>query len=106
MNRTGLIAAATLAVIGPVAAQTRNARDTATTYGARLNAKGAPQGLNQARINNRVNSRIENRISLRLERFHAGSENNPTAALRAAPDDGSRRAAVIAPPPVNGNQPR
>ncbi|WP_298808771.1 hypothetical protein [uncultured Sphingomonas sp.] len=54
-------------------AQTRSVRDTATAYGARLNAKGEPANLNPNRINNRVNSRLDTRLSLRIERYRPDS---------------------------------
>lgn len=62
-------------------AQTRSARDTATAYGARLNAKGEPANLNSNRINNRVNSRLDTRLSLRVERYRSDSTSNPATAF-------------------------
>lgn len=93
------IAFVLLAVAGPADAQVPGVRDAATSYGARLNARGTPQNLNQARINNRVDSRIDNRLSLRVERFRPANDSNLATALRAAQSDGSRRAVQIAPPP-------
>lgn len=71
-------------------AQTRSARDTATTYGARLNAKGEPANLNPNRINNRVNSRLDTRLSLRVERYRPDSTNDPAAAFAVRPTDNAR----------------
>lgn len=71
-------------------AQTRSARDTATAYGARLNAKGEPANLNPNRINNRVNSRLDTRLSLRIERYRPDSTNNPAAAFAARQTDNAR----------------
>lgn len=73
-------------------AQTRTAREAATTYGARLTAKGQPANLNENRINNRVISRIDSRISLRIERYRPDITNNPTAAYQRPLDDQSRAA--------------
>ena len=87
-------------VSGPGIAQTRGVRDTATSYGARLNAKGQPQDLSRLRLNNRVNSRLDNRLSLRLERFRVSDGDGPVAAYRGTQDDGSRRAAVATPAPT------
>lgn len=88
------------ALLGPVTvlAQTRSGRDTATAYGARLNAKGEPANTNPAGINNRIPSRLENRLSLRTEHYRPEASANPTAAFQAITDDKSRTAPVIAPP--------
>lgn len=88
------------ALLGPAAvfAQTRSVRDTATAYGARLDAKGVPTNTNPARINNRIPSRLENRLSLRIERYRPEASANPTAAFQATTDDKSRTAPMIAPP--------
>lgn len=95
------------ALLGPVTAraQTRSVRDTATAYGARLNAKGLPANTNPARINNRIPSRLENRLSLRIERYRPEASANPTAAFQATTtDDKSRTTPVIAPPqPVDSD---
>lgn len=86
---------AALAIVGMLSlgtaasAQTRSARDTATAYGARLNARGEPANLNPNRINNRVNSRLNTRLSLRVERYRPDSTNDPAAAF-AAPTDNAR----------------
>lgn len=74
----------------PAAAQTRSARDTATAYGARLNAKGEPANLNPNRINNRVNSRLDTRLSLRVERYRPNSTNDPAAAFAVRATDNAR----------------
>lgn len=74
----------------PASAQTRSARDTATAYGARLNAKGEPADLNPNRINNRVNSRLETRLSLRIERYRPDSTSDPAAAFAVRPTDNAR----------------
>lgn len=96
--RTGIAAlVAALALPALAHAQTRSVRDTATTYGARLDAKGAPAAFSQNRVNNRVNSRIDNRLSLRIERYRPDATANPTAAFQARPDDKSRATPVIAP---------
>lgn len=87
-------------------AQTRSVRDTATAYGARLNAKGQPADLNPNRINNRVNSRIDNRLALRIERYRPDSTANPTAAFQTAQDDKSRSAPVVAPPQPQNDEPQ
>ena len=71
-------------------AQTRSARETATAYGARLNARGEPVNLNPNRINNRVNSRLETRLSLRVERYRPNSTNDPAAAFAVRPTDNAR----------------
>jgi hypothetical protein len=81
-----------------VNAQSRSVRNTATTYGARLNSEGLPANLNKARVNNRIETRINNRLSLRIERYRPDSANNPTAAFQATPNDNSRTAPVIASP--------
>lgn len=89
------------ALLGPVTVltQTRSVRDTATAYGARLDAKGLPANTNPARINNRIPSRLDNRLSLRIERYRPEASANPTAAFQAATtEDKSRTAPVIAPP--------
>ncbi|MBP2513748.1 hypothetical protein [Sphingomonas sp. PvP018] len=71
-------------------AQTRNARDTATAYGARLNAKGEPAGLNQNRNNNRINSRLDTRLKLRIERYQPDSVIDPTGAFATQVNDNAR----------------
>ena len=71
-------------------AQTRTARDTATAYGARLDAKGEPAGLNQNRNNNRINSRLETRLRLRIERYQPDSVADPTAAFATQVTDNAR----------------
>lgn len=82
----------------PVTAQTRSVRDTATAYGARLDARGVPANLNPNRVNSRINSRIDKRLALRIERYRPNSTANPTAAFAAPQDDRSRTAPVIALP--------
>jgi hypothetical protein len=79
-------------------AQTRSVRDTATAYGARLNAKGQPADANPARINNRIASRIDSRLALRIERYRPEAASDPAAAFRTTTDDKSRTAPVVAPP--------
>lgn len=83
---------------GSSVAQTHSVRDTATAYGARLNAKGQPSNLNPARINNRVASRIDNRINLRIERYRPEAAADPGAAFRTTMVDKTRTAPVIAQP--------
>lgn len=88
---------ATAAVAGAAAAQTRSVRDTATAYGARLNARGAPANSNPNRISNRVDNRINGRVALRIERYRPDSTENPTAAFATPQDDRSRITPVITP---------
>ena len=88
----------------PAPAQTRSVRDTATAYGARLNAKGLPANTNPNRVNSRVDSRINNRLAVRSERYRPDNTDNPTAAFTAAQDDKSRSAPVIAPAPSQGEE--
>lgn len=91
---------------GQASAQSRTIRGTATTYGARLNARGEVQNLNPARINNRVNNRVSNRIRLRIERFVPDESLNPTSAYRVPVDDGTRRPLVVVrPDPIDEDQP-
>ncbi len=71
-------------------AQTRSARDTATAYGARLNARGEPANLNPNRINDRVNNRLDTRLSLRVERYRPDSTNDPAAAFAVRATDNAR----------------
>ncbi len=85
-----LAAAGALLVATAAGAQTRTVRETATAYGARLNAKGEPAGLNPSRINNRVNSRLETRLSLRVERYRPDSATDPAAAFAVRPTDNAR----------------
>lgn len=85
--------------VSPAAAQIRSVRDTATAYGARLDAKGWPANNNSDRIDNRIGSRINNRLSLRVERYRPDSTENPTAVFLMTQDDKSRTAPVIAPTP-------
>jgi hypothetical protein len=85
--------------VGPATAQTQSVHDTATAYGARLDAKGRPVDNNRNRNDDRIDSRINNRLTLRVERYRPDSTENPTGAFRAPPDDKSRTAAVIAPFP-------
>lgn len=80
-------------------AQTHSVRDTVTAYGARLNAKGQPVGLNPRRITSRIAGRVDNRLSLRIERYRIDNVNNPTAAFEAVPDDHSRAFPIVAVPP-------
>jgi hypothetical protein len=99
--KIGVLAASCLAVLATPSisgAQTRSARDTATAYGARLNAKGQPANLNPARINNRIVSRIENRLDLRIERYRPDATNDPGAAFKATTDDKSHLTPVISQP--------
>ena len=90
-------------VATPAASQTRSVRDTATTYGARLDAKGRPANTNTNRIDSRIDSRINNRLALRIERYRPDSTDNPTAAFQATQDDKSRATPVIAPPQSQDN---
>jgi hypothetical protein len=90
-------------VATPAASQTRSVRDTATAYGARLDAKGRPANTNTNRINSRIDSRINSRLALRIERYRPDSTDNPTAAFQATQDDKSRAAPVIAPPQSQDN---
>ena len=85
-------------VSGSGVAQTRSVRDTATAYGARLNAKGQPANINPARINSRVASRIDNRLNLRIERYRPEATADPGAAFRTTMNDKTRATPVIAPP--------
>lgn len=71
-------------------AQTRGVRDTATAYGARLNARGAPVTSDSNRINSRVASRIDTRLSLRVERYRPDSSENPVAAFEGRSSDNAR----------------
>lgn len=82
--------AATMSLGVPAAAQTRSARDTATAYGARLDAKGEPADLNPNRLNNRINNRLDTRLSLRVERYRPDSTEDPAAAFAARPTDNTR----------------
>lgn len=75
-------------------AQTTSTRNTATTYGARLTAKGLPAGMDQRRTSNRINNRIDNRLSLRIERYRPGNTDNPTAAFETQQNDQSRTAPI------------
>lgn len=96
MRWIAIVTLAGLIPASPGVGQTRSLRDTATAYGARLDAKGLPVTLNQRRINNRIENRINNRLSLRIERYRPDSVNNPSAGFRTAPNDGSRIAPVVA----------
>lgn len=91
------MAALTLTISTAVQAQTRSVREAATTYGARLTAKGQPANLNVNRINNRVISRVDSRLSLRIERYRPDTASNPTAAYQKPLDDQSRAAPRIQP---------
>lgn len=82
--------AAVLCLATAATAQTRNARDTATAYGARLDAKGEPAGLNQNRNNNRLNSRLDTRLKLRVERYQPDSTTDPTGAFATQVTDNAR----------------
>lgn len=84
------IASLSFCTCATAAAQTRTVRDTATAYGARLNAKGEPANLNPARINNRINSRLDTRLSLRIERYRPDSVADPTAAFAVKSTDNAR----------------
>ena len=105
-----IVVLAILAIEGMLAtsasAQTRSARDTATAYGARLNAKGEPANLNPNRINNRVNSRLETRLSLRVERYRPDSTNDPAAAFAARPANIGRRGTETTLSPLAASSPR
>jgi hypothetical protein len=83
--------------------QTRSVRDTATAYGARLNARGQPANLNPARINSRLPSRLDSRLALRIERYRPNASDNPIDAFRTPTDDKSRSAATLpqTQPPVD-----
>jgi hypothetical protein len=93
-RRIVVIAAATGAGVlffaAPAAAQTRTARNTATAYGARLDAKGEPAGLNEKRVNNRINSRLDTRLSLRIERYRPDNVIDPIAAFATQVIDNAR----------------
>lgn len=91
------MAALALTISTAAQAQTRSVREAATTYGARLTAKGQPANLNENRINNRVISRIDSRVSLRIERYRPDTTSNPTAAFQKPLDDQSRVAPRIQP---------
>ena len=105
---TRLIAIASVAIVANTAhgiAQTRSFHDTATAYGSRLNAKGQPANVNQARINNRIDNRINSRLSLRIERYLPQNIANPTVAFRTGRDDKARSAPVIAVPLLQRDTP-
>lgn len=89
------IVALTISTAGQ--AQVGSVREAATTYGARLTAKGQPANLNENRINNRVISRIDSRLSLRIERYRPESSSNPTAAYQKPLNDQSRAAPRVKP---------
>lgn len=99
MKRLILMATVTLTISTAGQAQTGSVREAATTYGARLTAKGQPANLNESRINSRVISRIDSRLSLRIERYRPESSSNPTAAYQKTWDDQSRAAPRIKPIP-------
>lgn len=103
-----IVSLAALIAAIPVSAQTRTVRQTATAYGARLNANAEPQGLNEARWNNRVDTRLNTRLGLRIERFRVGPQADPAAAFKAPVDDRSRTAPAVAPPspPANQDEPQ
>lgn len=99
--RVGVALALAGLAAGSAPAQTRSIRDTATAYGARLNARGQPADLNPNRVNSRVDNRTNNRLALRIERYRPDSSDNPTAAFQAIQDDKSRSAPVIVPQQQN-----
>ena len=82
--------ASVLCLATAAVAQTRTAHDTATAYGARLDATGEPAGLNQNRNNNRINSRLETRLRLRIERYQPNSMADATAAFATQVNDNAR----------------
>ena len=84
------VAFAAFSLIAEANAQTRTARDTATAYGARLDAKGEPADLRPNRINNRINSRLETRLNLRVERYRPDNTNDPAAAFAVQTTDNAR----------------
>lgn len=99
--RVLLVAPLMTAVVFPATpsfAQTRSPRQTATAYGARLNAKGQSANLNTARVNNRIASRIDTRLDLRIERYRPEAASDPTSAFKSTTNDKSRSTPVIAPP--------
>lgn len=100
------IAVVACVVAGTTTAQTRSVRDTATAYGARLNARGLPATLNPSRVNSRIDRRIDSRLALRIERYRPDSTGNPTAAFAAPQDDKSRNAPIAAPPPPQVDEPQ
>ena len=107
MSRLAPAALLLIAAAGPALGQARTVRQTATTYGARLNATAEPANLNSARLNNRVESRLNSRLGLRVERFRVGNAADPTAAYRVPVTDGSRTAPVVTPPaPIDEDQPQ
>ncbi len=81
-----------------IVAQTQTVRDTATAYGARLNAKGQPANLNPNRINSRIPSRIDSRLSLRVERYQSESTADPIVAFRSSINDNTRVAPSFSQP--------
>lgn len=81
-----VITIATLPLGSITDAQTRSVRDTATAYGARLNAKGEPANLNP----NRINNRLDRRLSLRVERYRPQNTNDPATAFDVQPTDNAR----------------
>lgn len=86
---TTLIASVIIVIVSTSttsSAQTRSVRDTATAYGARLNAKGLPADFNERRVNSRIASRVDTRLSLRVERYRPGSTNNPSSAYEKLQD--------------------
>ena len=94
LNGRCIVALGIIAAVLPpgatAGAQMHSARDTATAYGARLNAKGEPANLNPSRINNRVSNRLETRLSLRVERYRPNSTNDPAAAFAVRSTDSVR----------------
>ena len=92
MRRAGLLLLLYAISVSPAAmAQTRTVRDTATAYGARLNAKGEPADQNPLRVNSRLDTRINGRLDLRIARYRVGNAANPTAAYDVVQDDKSRQ---------------
>jgi hypothetical protein len=109
-QRTAMLIAFSVAAIvlfsGTANAQTQSVRDTATAYGARLNAKGEPANLNPNRINNRVAGRLDTRLGLRIERYRPDSAVDPTAAfvIRATDPAKISPKGTLLPPASLGSQ--
>lgn len=90
----------------PALAQTATTRSSVReAYGARLTGK-AVEDTDEAnrRLSTRIDNRVNGRLATRIERYRANVD--PTQALVAPTDDGSRTARTIDPVPQAEDEPR
>ncbi|RYD27436.1 MAG: hypothetical protein EOP89_04770 [Lysobacteraceae bacterium] len=88
--------ALSLPIAAPAMAQSdRSARNTQTTYGARVGAIGRNNvAAASAAVNQRLDTRINSRIANRIDRYRTG-DANPAAAVSLAQNQLIKQTTVV-----------